>query len=392
MRDFSNKKIINHTKNAFFKQIKAYQQTLKPTKEIEGFGSAPIVGEKNYPFLQIHNSSNEDKSNNFMNSGEIVKQGYKDIFHIKAKNILGSTQNTHIRHTTDRINNEIIDIYKSKKAIEFNSTFEKELKFDKVLTNKIAGIMGSKNELEQLQATENTTTSKQIEKYSTNDAKAKEACIKLYEQGKNEQQIIHLLALGVFGVNINKKLVPSKWAITAYDKMIEEHLHKQILKYKPINQYEVYYYQNKSDTHVNILLPDHYTGTHTEDWANSYSDEWNGFNTDSFNNVNKLPTPEALNAGGYYATKIALNEHLQNRKKQASAIMIRRIRDYDVPLGVVFVRECVRESFKNQVFKTSSFEELNEFIKTKYPDHHKHFLNSKVLSEQKKQTKLNKFF
>lgn len=392
MGNFSSKKIINRTKNEFFKQIKAYQKTLKPTKEIEGYGTAPIVGEKNYPFLQIHNSSNEDKANNFMNSGEIVKQGYKEIFHLKAKNILGSTQNTHIRRTTDRINNEIIDIYKSKKAIEFNSTFEKELKFDKVLSNKVSGIMGSKNELESLNATENTSTNKQIEKYESNDAKAKEAVIKLYEHGENEQQIIHLLALGIFGVSINKKLVPSKWAITAYDTMIQNHLHKKILKYNPINQYEVYYYQNKSDTHVNILLPDHYMGTHTEDWANSYSDEWNGFNVDWFNNANKLSTPKALNAGGYYATKIALNEHLNSRKKQAAAIMIRRIRDYDVPLGVVFVRECVRESFKNQVFKTSSFSELDNFIKTKFPDHYKHFINSKVLKEQKKQMKLNKFF
>lgn len=392
MGGFDKKKVLNRTKQEFFKQIKAYQKTLKPTKEIEGFGSAPIVGEKNYPFLQIHNSSNEDKKNSFMNSNSIVKQGYKDIFQLKAKNILGSTQNTHIRKTTDRINQEIVDIYKSKKEIEFNSTFEHELKFDKILTNKMSGIMGSKNELQSLEATQNTKTSKQIEKYSTNDAKAKEAIIKLYEKGKNEQQIIHLLALGAFGVNINKKLVPSKWAITAYDRTIEHHLYKQIIKYNPINQYEVYYYQNKSDTHVNILLPDHYTGTHTEDWANSHSSEWDGFNTDHYNHENKLPTINPLNAGGYYATKIALNEHLDKRKKQASAIMIRIIRDYDVPLGVVFVRECVRESFNKQIFKTTSFKELNTFIKIKFPDHYKHFISSKVLEEQRKQTKLNNFF
>ena len=128
MSNFSNKKIINRTKHEFFKQVKAYQKKLKPTKEIEGFGSAPIVGEKNYPFLQIHNSSNEDKKNNFMNANKIVKQGYKEIFHLKAKNILGSTQNTYVKQTTDRVNNEIIDIYKSRKVVEFNSTFETEIK------------------------------------------------------------------------------------------------------------------------------------------------------------------------------------------------------------------------------------------------------------------------
>lgn len=377
--------ILNKTKLDFYKQIKQYQQTLKPTKEIEGIGSAPIVGEKNYPLLKIHNVSTEDKNNSFFKSGNIVKQEYTEIFKTKAKNILGSTQESHIRKTTQRINEEIIDIYKSKKEIEFNSTFQNELKFDKILTNKVSGIMGSKNELESLEATQNTQTSKQIEKYSEGDTKAREAIINLYKQGKNEHQIIHLLALGVFGIQINKKLVPSRWAITAYDQTIEKHLHKEIIKYNSINKFEVYYYKNKSDTHVNILLPDSYHGEHFEDWEGQIKPDY-------FNNNNKLSTSEPNNAGGYFATKIALHEHLQKRKKQAAAIMIRVIRNYDVPLGVVFVRECVRESFKNKIFETTDFKELQEFVKRKFPIHYPHLINSKVLLEQRKQKKLNQFF
>jgi len=379
------REVLSKTKLEFYKQIKLYQKTLKPTKEIEGIGSAPIVGEKNYPQLKIHNVSTEDKNNSFFKSSNIVKQDYKDIFKTKAKNILGSTQESHIKKTTQRINEEIVNIYKSKTEIEFNSKFENELKFNKILTNKVSGIMGTKNELQSLEATQNTTTSKQIEKYSEGDTKAKEAIIRLYEKGTNEHQIIHLLALGVFGIQINKKLVPSRWAITAYDQTIEKYLHKKIIKYNAINKFEVYYYKNKSDTHINILLPDTYHGEHFEDWEGITKPDY-------FNNDNKLSTSEPNNAGGYFATKIALNEFLDKRKKQSAAIMIRVIRKYDVPLGVVFVRECVRESFKNKVFETNNFKELQEYIKEKFPVHYPHLMNSKVLKEQKRQTKLNKFF
>ncbi len=393
MKADDKRKILNQTKIDFYNEIKSYQNTLKPQKEIEGIGSAPIVGEKSYPNLKIHNISTEQRDNSFFKSGEVVKKDYNQIFKLKARNILGSTESTNIRNINDRLKNEISNVYKSKKEIEFTSEFEKELKFDKVVLNKVSGIVGSKNSLLNLSANENTTTSKQIEKYTETDIKAREAIINLYERGINEHQIIHLLALGEFGINVNKKLVPTRWSITAYDQTIEKYLHKKIITYNTIDNFEIYYYKNKSDTHIIILLPDTYMGEHTEDWyndSNSESISQPQVGVDYIGFDNKLKTPEPNNAGGYYATKIAINEFLYNRKKQASFIAIRIIRNYDVPLGVVFVRECVRECLKNQVFKTSNIKEVETYLK-QYPIHFRHFINSKVLKERKVQTKLKDF-
>lgn len=379
------KKLISKTKLDFYNQIKAYQNTLKPSKEVEGVGSAPIVGEKNYPFLKVHNVSTQDNENSFFKSGDVVKKDYSKIFKLKAKNILGSTQDSHIRKIDDRLKKEIKDIYKSKSEVDFTSSFEKELKFDKVLVNKVSGIVGSKNPLLNINPNENTKTSKQIEKYTTNDVKSREAIIKLYERGINEQQIIHLLALGEFGVNINKKLVPTRWAISAYDQIIEKYLHSKILKYNTIEKYEIYFYQNKSDTHVIIFLPDSYSGEHFEDWEGNTNSDYISYN-------NKLSTLEPNNGGGYYATKIGINEFLNKRKRQASFIAIRVIRNYEIPLGVVFVRECVRECLKNKVFESNSFDEIKKYVLEKYPMHIDYFINSKVLSERKKQTKVSDFY
>ena len=146
----------------------------------------------------------------FFKSAEVVKKDYFDIFRLKAKNILGSTDNSHIRKVDSRIKKEISDIYKSKSEIEFTSEFEKELKFDKVVLNKVSGIVGSKNPLLSLLANENTKTSKQIEKYTEHDVKAKDALVSLYERGINESQIIHLLSLGEFGISVNRKTCSNK--------------------------------------------------------------------------------------------------------------------------------------------------------------------------------------
>lgn len=233
----AKREFLNKTKIEFYKELKKYQQELKPTKEIEGFGASAIVGEKNYPNLKVHNVSNSNEDNSFFKTSDIVKRDYSDIIKLKARNILGSTNDTYIKKTNDRINKELQDIYKSKNAIEFNSEFENELRFDKVLVNKVSGIVGSRNPLLSLKANENTSTSKKIEKYTANDIKSREAIISLYEKGVNEHQIINLLALGSFGMQMNKKMVPTRWAITAYDQTIEKHLHKKLVAHRPVEKY-----------------------------------------------------------------------------------------------------------------------------------------------------------
>jgi len=64
----TKKEILSKTKLEFYNQIKQYQKQFKPSKQIDGFGSNAIVGEKNYPQLKIYNSSNGDKSSSFFNS------------------------------------------------------------------------------------------------------------------------------------------------------------------------------------------------------------------------------------------------------------------------------------------------------------------------------------
>ena len=54
----SKKEFLSATKIAFYKELKTIQQTFKPSKEIEGYASAAIVGEKSYPYLATHSVSN----------------------------------------------------------------------------------------------------------------------------------------------------------------------------------------------------------------------------------------------------------------------------------------------------------------------------------------------
>ncbi len=382
----TKKDILNKTKIEFYNEIKKYQKGLKPTKELEGYGSTALVGEKNYPQLKVYNVSNEDKHSSFFNTNKIVKQNYSDIVKLKAKNILGNTNNIYVKKTNTKVLEEIQDVYKARNAVEFTSNFDKELKFNKPVLNKLSGVLGTKNELLNIILNENASTSKQIEKYTQTDIKSKEAIISLYEKGTNEAQIINLLALGNFGIQLNKKIVPSRWAITAYDKTIENYLYKKILDYKLIQDYEIYFHSDKGNSFLIILSPDNYSSEFVEFMNNGWSA------SDYVSIDNKLKKVEPDTAGGFYATKLAINEYLDNRKRQCQYIGIRLIEDYDVPLGVVFVRESVRQAMKNRLFKTSNLKDLDLFLKHKFSKYYDYYITSQTLKEKARQKKLRDYF
>lgn len=131
----------------------------------------------------------------------------------------------------------------------------------------------------------------------------------MYEKGINEHQIINLLALGSFGIQINRKLVPTRWAISAYDRTIDNYLFKKIINYKLIERYEIYHYYDKGNDFIIILTPDPYCGEVIEHFPGTVGHDY-------FNNFNKLSTSDPNNGGGYYATKIAVNEFLEKRKNK----------------------------------------------------------------------------
>ena len=382
----SKRDIISKTKLEFYNEIKKYHSNLKPSKELEGYASQAIVGEKNYPTPQIHNIQSPNEENSFFKTSDVVKKDYSQIIKLKARNVLAHTNSIHIKKTKQKVIGEINDIYKARKAVDFTSKFDKELTFNKPIINSMSGILGTKNELLRLELNQNAPTSKQIEKYIQEDVKSKESLIELYERKVPESQIINLLSLGNFGIQTNRKIVPTRWTITAYDKTIEEHLCKQVKECRIMSNYQLFYYSDKGNTFLIILAPDAYSFENIEFMPNG----WQAVDYVKYDN--KLKYKEPNTAGGFYATKVAILEYLRSIKKQASIVCIRLIDNYEIPLGVVFVRESVREAMKKRIDKTSTMEEMKMHILKNHTQFYKEFTSSMTLRELRVQKKLNDFF
>ncbi|WP_338093181.1 hypothetical protein, partial [Metallibacterium scheffleri] len=69
--------------------------------------------------------------------------------------------------------------------------------------------------------------------------KSRPAMVKLYESGYELSYIQGILSAGILGIKKNRKLVPTRWSITAVDETVNEHLKDQIGKFPQLSEIRV---------------------------------------------------------------------------------------------------------------------------------------------------------
>ena len=98
-------------------------------------------------------------------------------------------------------------------------------------------------------------------------------------------------------------------------------------------------------------------------------------------------------AGGYYAVRIAIAEHLLKRKKQAAALVFREIGDAGTPsLGVWKCRNTARDALSKNPLKFNDLTLALDYLKTKLTIPLNHWVKtSKLLDDLFHQKRLKDF-
>lgn len=191
------------------------------------------------------------------------------------------------------------------------------------------------------------------------DLKAADAVRGLYEDGVLVTRIQRAFSLGMFGLAQRRKLVPTRWSITAVDTTISHELIEQVKRCDTIDEYRVYSFENLDNRFVTILMPERWSfewieawfpGTtwNPEEWAKepAMMGDWEPYE-------GRKTYPDV--GGCYYACRLAVAEHLNRERRQATALVLREIHPgYILPVGVWNIRESIRRTMqqKPQKFDT----------------------------------------
>lgn len=237
---------------------------------------------------------------------------------------------------------------------------------------------------------DNPQVPKVIDRVATDtDLKAVTGIKDLFDGGIRLEHITRLLSVGVIGQKKKRRLVPTKWSITATDDIIGKQLQKQVLRNPWINDFRVSVDHALGNTVALLFLPSGWQFEAMESWLGGLKSP---IITDHEWFKGRKNYARAV-AGAYYATKLPVLEYLADIRRQAGVIVFMEINpQHWVPLGVWRFREIAKRALETTVKSYTSLDEaLNEI------GHHllipmNRWLNvSKLYTEFKSQTKLTDF-
>jgi hypothetical protein len=176
------------------------------------------------------------------------------------------------------------------------------------------------------------------------DLKASDAVVELYKKGVDSSSIHKVLSVGMLGLKKNRKLVPTRWSITAADDMISGRLVKENADSPSVDLFEVRQYSHLGNYYSVILVPDSvWSFEMIESWYAGDGKMAIGSDYEGARGLDHYPSI----AGAYFSARLAVAEHLLRRKRKASVLVLREIHpEYVMPVGVWQIREGVREAMK----------------------------------------------
>lgn len=372
----------------------------------EFFGNSPpsvFVGRFGYPEVNVGVLSpvGSKKDAYLMDSPkDWVKNNLRDYEIMKLRSQL---INSRFKSSIKNFNNKLLGLSQEVGMAYKPVEIEVELKnkpVSNLVLNNITSPLSNNANVKNIKLTENPRVKTIVEKtVDDKDLKAVEGIKKLYTRGIDENFLSKVLSVGLLGIGKNRKLVPTRWSITATDDTIGKELLKEI-KYYDTADYELYFGGHLGNYYLVMLFPEVYNYELFEMEVPFGINPWSKtgkFYATDYEPYDGRKSYAEETAGGYYAARLAVLEKLNKIKKQASVLVLRFItREDKYPLGVWLCRFACRNSMGSEPIRFNTKELMIEyakiFVKRKFgEDIDSILINSKIINELKTQKKITEF-
>jgi hypothetical protein len=235
-----------------------------------------------------------------------------------------------------------------------------EIDFD-VSDDDIATPTGPRARAESAALGENPHVPRPVEKtLEDDDWRAEGAMNYLYRRGFDVYEINSILSAGALGRGENRRLVPTRWSITAVDDTVGGFLRGTIRDAPSVDTVRAYRNEYLGNAFWVILAPGQWEYELVEMKApgsiwnpDPQSGLWLSSDHEGYEGRTGYVDETA---GAYYAARLAVLEHLSEIGRQAKALVLRHVSDdYWGPVGVWQVRETVRDAFDDEGGEAETF-------------------------------------
>jgi hypothetical protein len=232
--------------------------------------------------------------------------------------------------------------------------------------------------------------------YYDTDLKAADAVRNLYQNSVLVTKIQRAFSVGAFGLKNNRRLVPTRWSITAVDSILSKNLMDKVKTYPEINEYRLYESHYLDNIFEVLMMPRGWSYEAMEAWYPGTIWNPSGQSIVMYSDweANEGRTTYAEIGGCYYAARLAVCELLEKERRQATVIVLREARPgYIMPVGVWHVRENVRNAMRQAPLKFNTLDEALARVASQFQiPLQKWISSSKLLKDALFQRRLTDYF
>ncbi len=379
---------------------KKHSMLLTNVKRISEFsGSSPpeiFVGKYNYPNVYIGILSPITHGNTEILSSQELwhknRLSMPEIINLRSQLIYGRNQSNIKKVLNIELKSRFLstmqEVAMTSHSIGTEFILEKGIQENKE-TDSTSPLINNAAQVKSVRLEDNPLINKKID-YLTNDrdVKSNTALLELEKSNIPTSTLIKILSAGLLGLGNRRKLVPTRWAITAVDDTLSKNKLKKIRYHNEISDIQVFTAEYLGNHYEFLLLSDRFSFEVIE--INSTTPENNWHDYESF--FGRKYYAESV-TGAYYANRLALCEYLEKVHKQASCIVFREISpEYTQSMGVGVLRQISREAFSKQPERFTSINEALERIQSRIKLPLAIFTNkSIILKDYGKQKRLTGF-
>ena len=347
-----------------------------------------FVGSTNYPnitispMISIADLEKERNISTIIDEPDVWKTNYSIPDIVSFRTHLIRTKGRRVDATqTETLHDQLLEksqeLVLSSNPVYTHFSLEKPLLYD-MKFNQYTQPIGPSGKILKFE-TDTPKIDQKVDYYTSDtDLLANEGITNLFNYGLSVTRINRILSAGLLGVKGQRKLVPTRWSITATDDNVGKHLIEQIKDYSTIDDYRVFESLYLDNHFLTLLVP--------RRWSFEFLECWNNIISGDYELFRGRKNYASNSAGGYYAARLGVLEYLATIKKQAEVYCWRYVGDdYYLPLGVWQVRENIRSGLNDSNYK--SFDDLQKalaYMASKQQLPFKHWMEKSYLLNLKK--------
>ena len=204
---------------------------------------------------------------------------------------------------------------------------------------------------------------------SDTDANARIAVTELYGRGVRVSRIQRAFSVGVLGRRGRRRLVPTRWSITAVDDLLSKRNLDAVRGLPELSEILLHRFTALDNRWLIVLLPGAYRYESIEAWYPNtlWNPDPNQIVVMGDHEGHDGRTTYASIGGCYYAARLATSEALLRLGRQAGVVVLREVHPGEIlPLGVWNVREHVRQAMRTAPEHLSDLPALEDRIRASF--------------------------